>query len=366
MKRFFAYVFAAALIAVCAFAGCNKERERFNWFRYMNCDAYVFLTNGESRSREREYRDMCEKIDNLLRDIENSLSAEKESCISRFNSAAAGERVEIDKTAYEVLSLAKSAHAFTDGYYNPAVYYSVRAYGFTTGEYPENESELPEEEEVQAYRALYSSFSDIVLSCENGAYYAVKPQKTVSLDGEELTLKIDLGGIGKGYCADRVSEIMDEYNFGFGYFSFGDSSIVFKSYAEGEPFELAVRNPRDNGAYKILNCPVKNEAVSSSADSEQFYTLGGKRYCHIINPATGKPVETGIMSATVIGGTAAENDALSTAIMAMGREKAVGFINAKLRDRRVIFSFEDDGYYFYANFEDYSLPENGVYTAYVA
>ena len=74
------------------------------------------------------------------------------------------------------------------------------------------------------------------------------------------------------------------------------------------------------------------------------------RYCHIFDPYTGKPIESGVMSATVIGGSAAENDALTTAIMAMGAEKAVEFINSALTGRQVVFTVDSgDGYKFYTN-----------------
>ena len=64
------------------------------------------------------------------------------------------------------------------------------------------------------------------------------------------------------------------------------------------------------------------------------------RYCHIIDPTTGKPVQSGIMSVTIIGGGAAEDDALTTAIMCMGKDKAIKFIEEKLTDRRVVFTVE--------------------------
>ena len=64
------------------------------------------------------------------------------------------------------------------------------------------------------------------------------------------------------------------------------------------------------------------------------------RYCHVIDPTTGKPVNKGIMSVTIIGGSAGSADALTTAVMAMGREKALQFIESKLTDRKVVFLCE--------------------------
>jgi thiamine biosynthesis lipoprotein len=79
--------------------------------------------------------------------------------------------------------------------------------------------------------------------------------------------------------------------------------------------------------------------ISTSGDYEQYYIIDDVRYCHIIDPTTGKPVQTGIMTATIIGGSAAEDDALTTAIMTMGKDKAIEFINTKLSDRYVAFTY---------------------------
>ena len=84
--------------------------------------------------------------------------------------------------------------------------------------------------------------------------------------------------------------------------------------------------------------PIANLSVSTSGDNAQYYMIDGVRYCHVINPKTGKPVQTGVMSATILGGSAAEDDAYTTAIMAMGRDKAAEFVKTKLTDRRVVFS----------------------------
>lgn len=367
MKKILCFATAAAVCAAAAFSGCSGESQNSNWLHYMNADAFVMITNGEKDTRKKEYNELCGRADKIVKDLDKSLSATDEnSVISRFNAAPAGATVELDKTAYEVLSLAQTVYGFTDGYYNPAVYYSVEAYGFKGGKKPSDISELPDDGDIAAYKTLSESFGELQLKAENGAYYAVKPQKTVTVNGNECTLKVDLGGIGKGYAVDAVNALYDELGFNYGYFDFGGSSIAFKSFAEGERFELQIRSPRSvaGKANYILSLNIENCCVSSSGDYEQFYELDGVRYCHLINPMTGKPVQTGIMTATVIGGSAAEADALTTAIIAMGRERAQKFIAQKLSDKKVVFSYMDGvEYKFYANFDDYKLPENGAFTA---
>lgn len=367
MKKIICVAAAAAVCSAAAFSGCSAGRENSNWLHYMNADAFVMITNGEKNSRAEEYNELCGRADKILSDLDKSLSVTNEnSAVSRFNAAPAGAAVELDKPAYEVLQLAKSVYELTDGYYNPAVYYSVEAYGFAGGEKPDSADKLPDDGHIEAYKTLSESFGELELKVENGLYYAVKPQKTVTVDGRECALKIDLGGIGKGYAVDAVNALYDELGFKYGYFDFGGSSIAFKNFAEGERFELQIRSPRSVAGKSgyILSLEIENDCVSSSGDYEQFYEIEGVRYCHLINPMTGKPVQTGLMTATVIGGSAAEADALTTAIIAMGKERAQQFITGKLGGKKVVFSYTENGEYrFYANFSDFKLPDNGAFTA---
>ncbi|MDE6667868.1 MAG: FAD:protein FMN transferase, partial [Clostridia bacterium] len=124
------------------------------------------------------------------------------------------------------------------------------------------------------------------------------------------------------------------------YFNFGSSSMLVKRHFKSGNFNLEFVSPRSITRDGYFKTSVRDEKISTSGDNEQRYFIDGTRYCHIIDPTTGKPVQTGIMSATVIGGTAASADALTTAIMAMGKDKAISFIEENLTDRKVVFTVE--------------------------
>ena len=153
-------------------------------------------------------------------------------------------------------------------------------------------------------------------------------------------MKLDLGGIGKGYAVDIIDAMFDEYGYEYGYFNFSASSMAVKSHFEQGAYIMELVGPRSPQRKPYLFTKIRNEKLSTSGDNEQRYFIDGVRYCHIIDPTTGKPIRTGIMSATVIGGSAAEDDALTTAIMAMGKERASNFIKEKLTDRKVVFTCE--------------------------
>lgn len=344
-----------------AACGCAQQPEtvRGHEFYAMNNFATVVIHDDFSvRENSDKFDEFIVKAGQLINDIENSISATRTaSCIYKVNQAQAGERVELNVHAYNVLSIAKSVYELTDGYYNPAVYYNVRSYGFNGGEPPQTEADLPTDDEIQAYKDLYAHFSELEIYSEDDSYYAIKPEYTVEFGGETLSMKLDLGGIGKGYATDCINELMDDYGYTQGYFNFGYSSIAFKKYRDGESYNLSFIDPR-NIDKTYVRTTLKDVCVSSSGDYENYYLLnsesGETRYCHIINPTTGKPIETGVMSATVIGGSAAENDALTTAIMAMGRDLAIKFISESISNRNVIFTYDGgaDGYFYYTNMAD--------------
>lgn len=347
-----------AAAAACVFAaGCNfknpEDEYTSPYFFAMAADAAYAIPSSVVAEREKDCYKLYGETRDVLNGIDRSLSSTLEnSCIGRFNAADAGARVEIDETAYNVLSLAKRLYEQTEGYYNPAVYYNVIAYGFGgASEYPDSAEKMPSDEEIDKYTQLSKTFGEVALETSDGKYFATKPDFTVSVNGATYSLKIDLGGIGKGYAVDVVSKLMDKHSMPYGYFTFGDSSITFKKFsgADSDNYILGLTNPRytQGSARQYVNTNVKDTSLSTSGDNVQYYTVDGVRYCHIINPMTGKPVQTGVMSATVLGPDAAANDAYTTAIMAMGKEKAVQFINETLAPEgiRVVFACDNGGKY---------------------
>lgn len=279
-----------------------------------------------------------------------SLSVSVESSpISAFNRAAAGAEVKLDKTSYAVLSLAKSMYELTGGYYNPAVYHCADLYGFTPdSKHNPKKDGLPDADTVSAFRELADRFGELELIEKNGGYFAKKPAATVTVDGVDYSMSIDLGGIGKGWCADEIAGLMSDGGIDYGYFSFGSSSMSIAKFlssggTEGQ-YTVGAKDPRGNSSKdSSFSIKLADTVLSTSADNEQYFLLDGVRYCHIIDPTTGSPVQTGIASVTVIGGSAAEDDALTTALIAMGKDKAVEFIREHLSGRKVVMLVFEDG-----------------------
>lgn len=295
-----------------------------------------------------------EEITGLLTSLDSSMNiANENSYISQFNSAEAGSEIEIDYHTYQVLSIAIKMFEETDGYYNPGVYYSVDLYGFGVRS-DNNEArpydredpsvELPDNEYVTAFQQLGESFAEVSTYQRDGKYYVSKPEKTVTVEGHTYSLAMDLGGIGKGYAIDLVDGLIDEAGFEYGYFNFGSSSQAINgSLSEDGKFELQFQHPRALLGVGYLSTRAANVAISTSGDYILSYTIDGTRYSHIINPKTGAPIRTGIATATVLDGrvgvySAAEADARTTALCAMGVEKATEYMN-ELTEQGIMVAF---------------------------
>ncbi|MCD8201842.1 MAG: FAD:protein FMN transferase [Clostridia bacterium] len=362
----------AAAVALCsvALAGCSNNTDLYYYMYAMDTWGTICVS-GDFSTEEKEDAayDFCRTAEAEVLAIEDSISASVEtSFVNAFNEAEPGDTVEIDEITYDVLSFAMDAYEATDGAYNPGVYYSADLYGFaprlTKDSMPyDRDDSLPDEEYVNAFRELSEAFADIEICKKIGGYYAVKPLKTVEVEGTEYSLKIDLGGIGKGYATKVVYDMFGEYGYDYGSFVFGSSSIAVKKCASEKDGEwyLDFTDPRGYGTY--LESKINDVCLSSSGDYEQYFEYEGTRYCHVIDPATGSPVQTGIIACTIIGGDAALIDAYTTAIMAMGLESAVDFINANLKDSKVVFVYEGaNGYFVICNDPVYFTITNPAYS----
>lgn len=334
---------------------------------------YTFDKSDEEYQR---FIVLHEEIRSLLTSLDSSMNiANENSYISQFNSAEAGSEVEIDYHTYRVLKIAIKMFEETEGYYNPGVYYSVDLYGF--GVRSDSEArpydrkdpteELPDDRYVEAFCELGESFAEVRTCERDGSYFVSKPEKTVTVEGHTYSLAIDLGGIGKGYAIDLVDDMIDEAGFEYGYFNFGSSSQAIKgSPAEGGMFELSFQNPRKFLGVGYLVTKAANVAISTSGDYILSYTIDGTRYSHLINPKTGSPIRTGIATATVLDGrdgegiySAAEADARTTALCAMGVDRAKKYMN-ELTEQGIKVAFLHENGIGWLNF--YTNMEDGTYT----
>jgi FAD:protein FMN transferase len=134
---------------------------------------------------------------------------------------------------------------------------------------------------------------------------------------------IDLGGIGKGFAGDRILDVFREYGITSAYSNLGGNVVTLGSKPDGSSWKIGIQHPRQEDRL-IGVVSVTGQSVVTSGDYQRCFTgTNGKRYHHILNPLTGYPSESGLISATVIAKNSMQADALSTILFVSGLDKGL-------------------------------------------
>ena len=210
-------------------------------------------------------------------------------------------KLKVSPDTFYIIKKSQEYSLLTQGAFDITVAPLVDLWGFTNQDF-----QVPSVDKIQAVLKLVGSDKIILQVKDNVVEFKIQGTK------------IDLGGIAKGYALDcavkklkakRISSCL--INAGGQVYALGDKF--------GKPWKIAIAGARKSEIAGTLE--LKNKSVSTSGDYQQYFLVGQQRYCHIINPKTGYPAETGIASVTVIADSGLEADALSTAAFVLGKEK---------------------------------------------
>lgn len=165
------------------------------------------------------------------------------------------------------------------------------------------------------------------------------PQKReieFNLNGMEM----DFGGIAKGYASSQVMKIFDKYKIKSGIVNLGGNVHTKGCKPDGSKWKIGIKDPKNVENY-IGVLETKDMAVITSGGYERYFEKDGKRYHHILNPKTGKPVEGDLASVTIVSNDGALADGLSTSLFVMGEKKAIDYWKANKEKFDVILVKED-------------------------
>lgn len=146
---------------------------------------------------------------------------------------------------------------------------------------------------------------------------------TKSIEFEREGVRINLGGIAKGYTVERGVDVLRRRGITNGIVTAGGDSRLLGD-RRGKPWIVGVKDPRKDGEIAV-RIPLEDDAISTSGDYERFFDEDGIRYHHIIHPDTGLPAD-GVHSATIVGPDAVITDALSTSVFIMGVDRGLRLI----------------------------------------
>jgi thiamine biosynthesis lipoprotein len=245
-----------------------------------------------SEAAERE----LERIDRLLSNYRAG------STLEEFNGTRGVERVELPSELVALLDLASRVHAASDGCFDPTVRPLVRAWGFD-GETPA----VPSPDVVEAARGVVGLDKLEVLDASH-------VRKKVA------GLEIDMSSIGQGYTAGLLADLLEELGSTAYLAEIGGEIVARGAKPDGTSWRVGLEDPVDEAlAGPTLRMPPEERtAVVTSGSYRHYLDADGRRFGHIIDPRTGRPVEHSLLSVTVVGPDAATAAAWGTALLCLG------------------------------------------------
>lgn len=233
-----------------------------------------------------------------------------ESEIGRVNGSAGVKNERLSCETCEVLSRAAAFSNTSRGLFDVTIGPLADLWDY------KNASVVPEEARIRQVLPLVN-YRDLVLDPR---------KKTAGL--RKAGQSIDLGGIGKGFASDRFMEICVEYGVSSAFTNIGGNVSTLGSKPDGSPWRVGIRHPRQDG--RLLGAiAVTGKAVVTSGDYERYFIdREGKRRHHLLDPTTGYPAESGLISVTVVADSAMTADALSTILFVAGMERGLELLRS--------------------------------------
>ena len=157
--------------------------------------------------------------------------------------------------------------------------------------------------------------------------------RQIVVDGNTVTLKnpdaaLDLGGIAKGYVADRMREYLNAHGSDKGFINLGGNVLTLGQKANDEPYHIGIRKPFGEDGETITAVDVTDRSIVTSGRYERYFEKDGRIYHHILDPKTGYPYDNGLNGVTILSDSSMVGDALSTICFALGQEKGTEFLSS--------------------------------------
>ena len=269
-------------------------------FSAMACDCEVRIAGMSRRKAEPLARLAIAEVQRIESKFSRYRAA---SVVSRINAAAgSGQGVEVDAETAQLLDFAATLHASSDGLFDATSGTLRKAWDFKA-------KRLPEAAQIDALLPL--------IGWQHVRWAGGRIELPIA--GMEL----DFGGFGKEYAADRAATLLQQQGLRHGMVNLGGDIRLVGPRPDGQPWSLGIQHPRDETRL-LATLPLDQGALATSGDYERCFDIDGVRYCHVLNPRTGWPVQAW-RSISVVAPACLAAGALTTVAMLKG-DAALDFL----------------------------------------
>lgn len=297
-------------------------------------DSFSTLSDSERETKILQFITdvfmLCDKYEKMLsKTIETS-------DIARIN-AAGGKAVKVNDETIEVIQKGILYGELSQGAFDITIGKATDLWGF-------REAEAGEETES----GMSGQVPDVDTLAETMKHvdWSKVKIKGNSVQLEDSEMELDLGGIAKGYIADKVTQFLEDAGVTSAIVDLGGNIVAIGGKAESlldtgaeqSKFTIGIKDPQSESGGLIGTIPAADKTVVTSGTYERYFVADGKKYHHILDSKSGMPTDTDVLSVTIISekGHSADCDALSTSCLALGVEKGMALVQ-NIADTEAIF-----------------------------
>ena len=307
----------------------EASKDIFAMDTYMTVTAYGEKAQEAVDAAEAE----IERLDALLS------TGNADSEIAKLNEA---KNATLSEDGGYLVERALELNKETDGAFDIAIYPVMEAWGFPTQNF-----RVPSADEL----------AELLKHVDASEISYDKTTREISFVDSQM--KIDLGGIAKGYTSSRIMDIFKENGITSGLVNLGGNVQALGTKTDGSNWRVAVQSPDDTEDYLgVLS--IQDKAVITSGGYERYFEQDGVTYHHIIDPKTGYPAENGLVSVTIVSEDGTLADGLSTSLFIMGEEKAAKFWRAHSEEFDAVLVTDDGTIYVTEGLKDSFTTEQDM------